>query len=290
MKRYRVLMSPARSLLLLFPVGVAADAPPFVPTLAPAVRGEDPQNPHPATTDIPPLAADYTLAATVGDAGADGAIHVTGTERVRLTNTGKQPVPPSPSMSRRCIMAGSRSMAARLTAFRRRWIRPKCASHSRSGPRSRPAIRARSASPSISTFSDGGDGFDVTRRDGDILRLGYWFPMLSDDHGYHDQFDAVYTATGNFHVTLTAPAVATCSSARGVIQHQETAGDAHDLHDRRAECAGFRRAPFTVVSHGAAERRKTMCGRGRYRAESISPDGRWPRRDILATRSMRSNG
>jgi len=31
------------------------------------------------------------------------------------------------------------------------------------------------------TLKDAGDGFDVARRDGDILRLGYWFPLLSDE-------------------------------------------------------------------------------------------------------------
>src|SRR5947209_19948322 len=77
---------------LIFPACAGADAPPFTPTMPAAVRGEDPQNPHPATSDIPPLTADYTLAATVGDPGPDGAIHVAGSERIRLTNTGAQGV------------------------------------------------------------------------------------------------------------------------------------------------------------------------------------------------------
>src|SRR4051812_2592039 len=77
---------------LIFPACAGADAPSFTPTVPAAVRGEDPQNPHPATSDIPPLSADYTLAATVGDADSDGAIRVTGTERIRLTNTGAQDV------------------------------------------------------------------------------------------------------------------------------------------------------------------------------------------------------
>ncbi len=92
-------MKPRGFLLLLivlvligFPGCAAADAPAFSGTLPAAIRGQDPQNPHPATMDIPALAADYTLTATINDPGPDGAIHVAGTERVRLTNTGKQPV------------------------------------------------------------------------------------------------------------------------------------------------------------------------------------------------------
>ncbi len=85
-----------------------------------------------------------------------------------------------------------------------------------------------------------GDGFDVTRREGDILRLGYWFPMLSDDHGYHDQFDAVYTATGNFHVTLTAPTAQILAST-GVIQHKETSATARRTRLTRRMCGISRR-------------------------------------------------
>lgn len=207
---------------LLFPAAVAADAPPFVPTLAPAVRGQDPQNPHPATTDIPPLAADYTLAATVGDAGSNGTIHVTGTEQVRLTNTGAQPVP-AVTFNVAAVHYGWFTLdggaidgiPATVDQAEVRFSFPEW-----------PALAPGNTRTVGFTFHldirDGGDGFDVTRRDGDILRLGYWFPMLSDDHGYHDQFDAVYTATGNFHVTLTAPASQTLVST-GSVLHQETA-------------------------------------------------------------------
>jgi len=221
MKRYR-LFALLLLIVLLFPATVAADAPPFVSTLAPVVHGQDPQNPHPATTDIPPLAADYTLAATVGDAGPDGAIHVTGTEQVRLTNTGTQAVP---------------TVTFNVAAVHYGWF--TLDSGTIDGvPAAMDQAEVRFSFPEWPTLApgdtrtvgftfhldirDGGDGFDVTRRDGDILRLGYWFPMLSDDHGYHDQFDAVYTATGNFHVTLTAPAAQTLIST-GVVQHQETA-------------------------------------------------------------------
>ncbi len=222
MKRRR-LFALLLLVVLLFPAAVAADAPPFVPTLAPAVRGEDPQNPHPATTDIPPLAADYTLVATVGDVGSNGAIHITGTEQVRLTNTGKQSIP---------------AVTFNVAAAHYGWFAldsgtidgvPAVVDQAevRLSFPEWPALAPGNTRTVGFTFhldiQDGGDGFDVTRRDGDILRLGYWFPMLSDDHGYHDQFDAVYTATGNFHVTLTAPTAQALVST-GVVQHQETSG------------------------------------------------------------------
>ncbi len=115
-------------------------------------------------------------------------------------------------------------MAARLTASRPRSIKRKCASRSASGLRLAPGDSRTVGFTFHLDVKDAGDGFDATRREGDILRLGYWFPMLSDDHGYHDDFDAVYTATGNFHVTMTAP-VADVLASTGVVQQQQTLGD-----------------------------------------------------------------
>ena len=209
---------------LLFPGFAAADAPPFSATLSPTVRGQDPQNPHPATADIPPLAADYTLSATVEDAGTNGAIHVTGTERVRLTNTGEQSVP-AVTFNVAAVHYGWFTLDGGTidntpTAVDQAEVRFSFPEW--------PALAPGDTRTVGFTFhldiKDAGDGFDVTRREGDILRLGYWFPMLSDDHGYHDEFDAVYTATGNFHVTLTAPAAQVLASA-GVVQRTDTNGD-----------------------------------------------------------------
>ena len=209
--------------LVLFPGCAAADAPPFVPTLPPAVRVQNPANPHPATADIPPLAADYTLAATIGNVGDDGSIHVMGTERVRLTNTGKQPVP---------------AVTFNVAAAHYGWFAldggtidgaPAAVDQAevRLSFPEWPALAPGDSRTVGFTFHldirDDGDGWDATRRDGDILRLAYWFPMLSDDHGYHEQFDAVYTATGNFHVTLVAPATHVVAST-GVVQRTETVG------------------------------------------------------------------
>ncbi|HET8627708.1 MAG TPA: hypothetical protein VFL91_09830 [Thermomicrobiales bacterium] len=50
------------------------------------------------------------------------------------------------------------------------------------------------------------DGFAGTTKAADILRLAYWFPILSDDHQYPPFLDPPYTATADYDVTLTAPA------------------------------------------------------------------------------------
>ena len=221
MKRYYVTLLVA--LVLLAPVGVGAEAPPFTSSLPAVVRGEDPQNPHPATADIPSLAADYTLAATVDDPAPDGTVHVSGTERVRLTNTGSAPVS-SVTFNVAAVHYGEFTLDGGTidgvpTEVDQAEVRFSFAAW--------PALAPGDSRTVGFTFHldlrDAGDGFDVARRDGNILRLGYWFPMLSDDHGYHDQFDPVYTATGNFHVTLTAPATQALASS-GVVQHTETAG------------------------------------------------------------------
>jgi hypothetical protein len=201
--------------------GVGADAPPFVPSLPPIVRGQDPMDPHPATTAIPPLAADYTLAATVGDVGANGRVHVAGTERVKLTNTGTQPVPAvtfeTLAVHYGWFVLDGGTIDGIPTAVDQAEIRF-------SFPEWPPLAPGDTRTVGFTfhlDIGDGGDGFDGTRRDGDILRLAYWFPILSDDHGYHDEFDAIYTATGNFHVTLTTPAPDTLAST-GVVQRTET--------------------------------------------------------------------
>ncbi|HEX5502681.1 MAG TPA: hypothetical protein VFW96_08665, partial [Thermomicrobiales bacterium] len=49
-------------------------------------------------------------------------------------------------------------------------------------------------------------GFAGTTKAADILRLAYWFPILSDDHQYPPFLDPPYTAAADYDVTLTAPA------------------------------------------------------------------------------------
>jgi hypothetical protein len=46
-------------------------------------------------------------------------------------------------------------------------------------------------------------GWGVTTLDGDILRLGNWFPIISTDHGYSATLDPSYTAVAEFDVALT---------------------------------------------------------------------------------------
>jgi hypothetical protein len=49
-------------------------------------------------------------------------------------------------------------------------------------------------------------GWAGTMLDSGILRLGYWFPVISNDHGYSDIFDPSYTATAEFDVSVTLDA------------------------------------------------------------------------------------
>lgn len=53
------------------------------------------------------------------------------------------------------------------------------------------------------TVGDDPTGWAGTMLDGSILRLGYWFPILSTDHGFSDIFDPSYTATADFDVDVS---------------------------------------------------------------------------------------
>ncbi len=240
--------------ILLLTGNVAAEATPFTPNLPPGVRGQDPMDPHPATMDLPTLAADYTLTANVAEAGSNGKIHVDGTERVRLTNSGPRPVA---AVNFDALAAhygwftlDGGTLDGTPTAVDQADIRFSLPDW--------PALAPGESRTVGFTFhldiGDGGDGFDGTRRDGDILRLAYWFPILSDDHGYHDEFDAVYTATAAFHVALTAPAAQTLVST-GVVQRAETTSgrttymiDAPNVRDFAAFLS-----PAYVVTRGATK-------------------------------------
>ncbi len=202
---------------------VAAVSAPFAPTLPATVRGQDPADPHPATADIAPLAADYTITAKISPLDSAGRMRVDGTERVQLTNR-----------------TGTRAGAAMfgVTAAHYGWFTldgatidgvPAAVDQAeiRLSFPEWPGIEAGESRTISFAFhlliGDGGDGYDATRRDGDVLRLGYWFPILTDDHGYHAQFDAVYTATGDFHVSLDIPADMVLAST-GVVGSRSTAG------------------------------------------------------------------
>jgi hypothetical protein len=49
------------------------------------------------------------------------------------------------------------------------------------------------------------DAFASTQRDGPVLRLGYWYPMLSNDEGYPPILDPPYTLAADFDVTFSVP-------------------------------------------------------------------------------------
>lgn len=67
-------------------------------------------------------------------------------------------------------------------------------------------------------------GFAGTTRAGDILRLAYWFPILSDDHQYPPFLDPPYTATADYAVTLTLPATLVVAHT-GVVTSEQTNAD-----------------------------------------------------------------
>jgi hypothetical protein len=52
---------------------------------------------------------------------------------------------------------------------------------------------------------DTGDGFASIGRDGPVLRLGFWYPMLSNDGGYPPLLDPPYTLSADYTVSFTAP-------------------------------------------------------------------------------------
>ncbi len=52
---------------------------------------------------------------------------------------------------------------------------------------------------------DTGDGFASIGRDGSVLRLGYWYPMLSNDGGYPPLLDPPYTLAADYTISFTTP-------------------------------------------------------------------------------------
>ena len=77
-------------------------------------------------------------------------------------------------------------------------------------------------------------GWAGTSHDGDALRLGYWFPIISDDHPYSDTLDPSYSrvATFDVHVNL-APDVIFAHT--GDIIEQTTLDDGRVRYDMHAE-------------------------------------------------------
>ncbi len=66
-------------------------------------------------------------------------------------------------------------------------------------------------------------GFPGTTQTGDILRLAYWFPILSDDHQYPPYLDPPYTASADYVVTFTVPKEIVIAATGNVTQEQPNA-------------------------------------------------------------------
>jgi hypothetical protein len=67
-------------------------------------------------------------------------------------------------------------------------------------------------------------GWAGTTLDSGILRLGYWFPVISNDHGYSQTFDPSYTRTAEFDVSVAVdPGVVIAYT--GEVVGQETLPD-----------------------------------------------------------------
>jgi len=49
-------------------------------------------------------------------------------------------------------------------------------------------------------------GWGYTMLDADVLRLGYWYPAISDDHGMSNLLDPSYTRVADFDVTVVTEA------------------------------------------------------------------------------------
>lgn len=61
-------------------------------------------------------------------------------------------------------------------------------------------------------------GWGGTARDGEVLRLGYWFPVISDDHGFSTTFDPSYTRVASFAVEVVHDADVTIAHTGQVVE------------------------------------------------------------------------
>jgi len=77
-------------------------------------------------------------------------------------------------------------------------------------------------------------GWAVTARDGEVLRLGNWFPIISNDHGYSATLDPSYTASATYDVTAALdPSVLFAHT--GEVVGEETLPDGRVRYAMRAE-------------------------------------------------------
>lgn len=142
----------------------------------------------------------------------------------------------------------------------------------------RPLAPGESATLSFDFRLDIGDigGFAGTTRDGDILRLAYWFPILSDDHQYPPLLDPPYTATADFDVTLTLPADLVVAHTGLIVE--EGAG-ADGTITRRIRASNVRDFVLTVSPNYQVVRRLATNGveiELYYNRRNIDPSGQNP--------------
>ncbi len=72
---------------------------------------------------------------------------------------------------------------------------------------------------------DTGDGFASITRDGPVLRLGVWYPMLSNDAGYPPLLDPPYTLAADYSVSFTAPAEVVVAASGELTRTPEEGAD-----------------------------------------------------------------
>lgn len=114
-------------------------------------------------------------------------------------------------------------------------------------------------------------GWGYTALDADVLRLGYWFPLLSDDHGFSHNLDPAYLRAGTFDVTLDIePGVSFAHS--GEIVNSEELGDGRTRYAMHAD----RVRDFDLVLSRSFTRQTAVSESGvrieYYWREGISPD------------------
>ncbi|HEY8598369.1 MAG TPA: hypothetical protein VIL85_08055, partial [Thermomicrobiales bacterium] len=100
-------------------------------------------------------------------------------------------------------------------------------------------------------------GFAGTTQTGDILRLAYWFPILSDDHQYPPYLDPSYTATADYMVTITTPAEVVVAPT-GTITEERQNGDG--TVTRRIEAQNVRDFVLGLSPNYQVARRQTANG------------------------------
>jgi hypothetical protein len=119
-------------------------------------------------------------------------------------------------------------------------------------------------------------GFAGTLQAGEILRLAYWFPILSDNHQYPPFLDPPYTASAEYDVTMTLPSNLVVAYT-GVASETRRNTDGTTTYRVRAE--NVRDFVVGMSPNYQVERRTTAGGveiEMYYDPRSIDPNGRRP--------------